>query len=142
MKQQRKLRALLLMTALIFALALPSLATPVKAMMGGHGIDEEEAMILQRQLEIGTEIADVEGQVAAQQAEYDKLQAELEKLYDENKAEKREYELLSQRMEEASQALIDSKRMSEEASENQAKKQAEYEERLIAMFENRNTSSL
>ena len=110
--------------------------------MGGRGLDEEEALILQRQLEIGTNIAAVEAQLISQQAEYDRLQAELEQLYADDKAEKREYELLTQRMEEARQALIDSKTASEEAKKNVEEKQEQYETRLIAMFENRNTSSL
>lgn len=127
--------------AMLLAAMVPMIPSTVHG-LGGRGLDEQEALILQRQLEIGTDIAAVEAQLSAQQAEYDRLQAELEQLYADDKAEKREYELLTQRMDEARQALIDSKAASEEAKKNVEEKQEQYETRLVAMFESRNTSPL
>ncbi len=127
--------------AMLLAVMMPMVPFTVQG-QGSRGLDEEEALILQRQLEVGTDIAAVEAELTSQQAEYNRLQEELDQLYADDKAEKREYELLTQRMDEARQALLDSKAASEEAKENVEAKQEQYETRLIAMFENRNTSSL
>lgn len=121
----------------ILAVTLGVQQTPVEAADAAY-----EEQLLQQQSDNAAALASLNEEIAAYQAQNNSISARLEELKQQQLASEAEYESFMQELEVARTALADALSAYQAAVEEVNAKQAEYEDRIVALFPYRQTSTL
>ncbi|NJP40857.1 peptidoglycan DD-metalloendopeptidase family protein [Oscillospiraceae bacterium HV4-5-C5C] len=101
-----------------------------------------EEQLLQQQADNAAALASLNDEIAAYQAQNNSISVRLEELKQQQMASEAEYESFMQELEVARTALDDALSAYQAAVEEVNNKQAEYEDRIVALFPYRQTSTL